>query len=543
MSTVRRPAALLLALLLPVACRTAPPVPVPGHGPDRGRVVLLSLDGADSVTLHRLFEEGKLGAGGFARFFHDGQVAAGLRPVDPSMTAVNHIAIATGHAPDETGIVGNDFRPPGAPLGRTVSGFAAPIGTETLWEAARRQGLRVAVSAWPGADGRGERRRADWGMTYTGGPTVASRVVELPRQTWSPGLPRRAGEWGLVPCRENGEGGPPACRVKTLEVAPDGSSARVFFNGVFPLHGYPEAFEAELRRQGLVWPGPPDGDLLMESWWGGRAGIDLETWVEQDERFGSFFADALLATARFGDWDLLMGYTPVLDEAGHRLLLTDPRQPGWSPERRDELERARTRIWQAVDRDLARLLAAFDLRTTTVLVVSDHGMAPTHTVLEPDLLLREWGIEADSVGQGGSAYVYVRADLPGREQVLDDLRSRLLAWRIGGESPVARILTRAELAKIHLDHPNSGDLLLVAAPGYHFRSPDDPAIPEPAVPSRQDYGKHGYPSTDRAMQAVYLAVGHGVKPGPRGTVHNLDVAAEIASRLGIAPPRRRPTTP
>lgn len=535
---MRRISTLLLPLLLLAACRTAPA--------SRGKVVLLSLDGADSVTLHRLFEEGKLDAGGFARFFREGQVAEGLEPVNPSITAVNHISLATGYAPDETGIIGNDFLPAGAPLGRIVNGFAAPIETETLWEAARRQGLRAAVSAWPGADGRGERRRADWGMTYTGDPPVPARVADLPREAWSPGLPK-AGEWGLIPCRE---GEPPACRVKTLAVAPDGSSARVFFNATFPLHAYPEAFEAELHRQGLVWPGPPDGELLMDTWWGGRPGIDLETWVEQDERFGTFFADALLATARFGDWDLLMGYTPVLDDAGHQLLLTDPRQPGYSPERRDELERARTRIWQAVDRDLARLLAAFDLRTTTFVVVSDHGMTPTHTLLEPNLLLREWGFrtpeassQADAVGQGGLCHVYVRAGLPGRDRVVDDLRSRFLAWRVGDEPPVARAFTRAEAAEIGLDHPNSGDLMLFAAPGYHFRSPDDPAAPAPASPSRLDYGKHGYPGTDRAMQAVYMAVGRGVKPGPRGTVRNPEVAAEIAARLGIEPPRRRPTEP
>jgi predicted AlkP superfamily pyrophosphatase or phosphodiesterase len=544
-TTVRRLGALLLPLLFLAACRTAS---VSGHG----RVVLLSLDGADSVTLHRLFEEGKLGAGGFARFFRDGQVAAGLQPVDPSITAVNHIALATGYSPAETGIVANDFIPPGGPLGRTVSGFATGIATETLWEAARRQGLRVAVSAWPGADGRDERRRGDWGMTYAAKPPLEARVVELPREEWTPGLPQRAGDWSLVPCRTDERPERPGCYVKALEIAPDLSRGRFLFDGEYALHGYPEDFEARLHELGLVWPGPPDGKLLTKSWWGGTDGIDLGTWMEQEERFSTFFTDALLATARFREWDLLMGYTAVLDDSGHQLLLTDPRQPGYSPERRDELDRARTRIWQAVDRDLARLLAAVDLRTTTFLVVSDHGMAPVHTVLEPTLLLREWGFLtpdargkadpaaslADAVGQGGICNVYVRADLPERERFVEDLRSRFLAWRVEGEAPVARALTRAEAAEIGLNHPNSGDLILLARSGYQFRSPEDPANATPASPSRLVYGKHGYPNTDRAMQAIYMAVGRGVKPGPRGTVRNAEVAAEVAARLGIEPPRR-----
>jgi predicted AlkP superfamily pyrophosphatase or phosphodiesterase len=515
---------------------------------------MLSLDGADSVTLHRLFQEGKLGAGGFARFFRDGQVAEGMQPINPSITAVNHIALATGHAAVETGIVGNDFLLPGAPLGRTVSGFAADIGTETLWEAARRQSLRVAVSAWPGADGRDERRRGDWGMTYSGKPERKAEIVEIPRGSWRGGLGPRAGEWSLVPCRD---GGPPGCYAKILGNASGPSRVRVYLGGEYALHAYPEAFESKLHRDGLIWPGPPDGKLLVESWRGGSAGIDLETWLEQDERFATFFMDALLAVARFGEWDLLMGYTPVLDEAGHQLLLTDPRQPGYSPERRDELDRARTRIWQAVDRDLARLVAAVDLRTTTVLVVSDHGMAPTHTVLDPALLLRDWGFLsfdghgkpdagaslADAVGEGGLCYVYVRSGLPGRESLLENLRSRFLSWKVGDEAPIARVFTRAEAAEIGLDHANSGDLILLARSGYHFRDPSDPVGAAPASPSKAVYGKHGYLSTEPAMQAVYMALGRGVTPGSRGVVKNTDVAAEVAAWLGMEPPRRRVTAP
>ena len=131
------------------------------------KVVLLSLDGADAGRLHRLYREGKLAAGGFSRFFREGQVADRLMPVDPTLTSTNHISLATGYPADRTGIVSNLFHPAGSPFLETVSGFAASIGTETLWEAARRQGKRVGVDSWPGADGTRPRRRADWGMAYT----------------------------------------------------------------------------------------------------------------------------------------------------------------------------------------------------------------------------------------------------------------------------------------------------------------------------------------------------------------------------------------
>ena len=124
-------------------------------------MVLLSLDGAGTEVLHQLYREGALPAGGFARFFQDGEVADRLIPVDPALTATNHISLATGYAAGRTGIVGNNFHVAGTPWLDTVSGFAAPIGTETLWEAARRQGKRVGVLTWPGADDKGPRRRGD----------------------------------------------------------------------------------------------------------------------------------------------------------------------------------------------------------------------------------------------------------------------------------------------------------------------------------------------------------------------------------------------
>src|SRR6185436_5557632 len=122
--------------------------------PQPRRVVMLSLDGADAATLHRLYREGKLDAGGFARFFREGQVADALIAIDPTITAPNHITLATGYPPGETGVVANHLHLPEAPFGKLASGFWVDIGTETLWEAARRQGLRVGISAWPGADGR-----------------------------------------------------------------------------------------------------------------------------------------------------------------------------------------------------------------------------------------------------------------------------------------------------------------------------------------------------------------------------------------------------
>ena len=123
-----KPARLLLVLLL-LSCRTAPPPPTDGRPlPPVPRVVVLSLDGAAAETIHRLWREGAFVEGGFRQFFEDGQVAERLVPVTPTLTAVNHISLATGFAPEATGIVGNRFHPHGAAsFLAAVSGFEAPI--------------------------------------------------------------------------------------------------------------------------------------------------------------------------------------------------------------------------------------------------------------------------------------------------------------------------------------------------------------------------------------------------------------------------------
>ncbi|HEY7215176.1 MAG TPA: alkaline phosphatase family protein [Thermoanaerobaculia bacterium] len=554
------------------------------------RVLLLSLDGASAHELHRLQNEGAFAAGGLARFFAEGEVAERLIPVNPALTAPNHISLAAGYPASRTGIVANVFHRPGTPFLETVSGFAAPIETETLWEAARRQGKRAGVMTWPGADDIAPRRRGDWGMVYVNDPDREAELVALKKEDWKPvsapdvdsrspvrsaritigtqtfdlfavdrsddgtvnydgvviaqdRTPVSTGAWRDVPCR-------PAtgCAVKLLQLAPDLATARLYFGGLYTFKAYPQSFAAALGAHGLTWPGPPDDQRLNDSW-AGRPGIDLETWVQQEERFAHFFGDSLLAAAQRPDWDLLMGYMPVIDEAGHQLTLTDPHQPGFSAARRDELAAARRRVWQAVDRELARLLAALDLRTTVAAVVSDHGMAPVHTLLDPNVLLREQGLlaadaagevleagtSAYAVGSGGVSHVYIA---PGKGDLLARLRRLFADWKVDGARPVERIFDRSDAKDAGLDHANSGDLILFFREGYSARGG---LLKEGRASAPADVlGMHGYFNAHPSVHGIYMALGAGIARGNAGTVRNPEVAGRVAGWLGIEKPRPAP---
>jgi predicted AlkP superfamily pyrophosphatase or phosphodiesterase len=608
---IRRLLLRALPILFLVSCQSAPPAPRTSPAAPSGkssRVILLSLDGAGAEELQRLYKAGSLKAGGFARFFQEGQVADRLIPVNPSLTAVNHISLAAGYPAGQTGIVSNTFHPhDSSDLLRTVSGFAAPIETETLWEAAKRQGKKVGVTTWPGADGTNPRRTADWGMIYVNDADRRAELVSLERDRWqpansrgigsrspeidtevkagtqtfrllavdrtddgrtnydglfvmqvrdegrpsSPATPLGAGAWADIPCQVTPEKAPPretVCTVKILEIAPDLSRVRVYFGGVYPLQAYPPELATDLERKGLVWPGPPDDRRLSDSW-AGKPGIDLQTWLQQSDRFTRFFGDSLIDAVKRPDWDLMMGYVPVIDEAGHQLTLTDPRQSGFSPARRDEFAAARLRVWQDVDRELARLLAALDLGTTAVIVVSDHGMTPTHTQVDPNVLLwqngflaiadgkvKKEGTVVYAVGSGGIIHVYA----PGRADLVPTLRTLFTDWLVEGENPVERVLTRQEAADagIALGHLNSGDLVVFLREGYsahgNLLREEKTSAPSSAL------GMHGYLNTHPDMHAVYMAVGAGIGKGNPGTVRNPEVAGRVADLLGMEKPKPAP---
>jgi len=610
------PFAVLSCQSAPAARSTAPAVsaaaPAVSDAAHPRKVILISLDGASAETLRQLHEEGALSAGGFERFYREGQVAERMVPVNPTITAVNHISLVTGYPPAQTGIVGNRFHPAGAPFLETVNGFAAPIAAETLWEALPRQGKRVGVITWPGADATVSRRTANWGMVWPDKPLRPAALVSFERADWSrlpaphplgkgidsrspvmralaevgkegygrefelaavdrsddgkenydavvPLVPGghvyiRPGEWARVPCQNPGGDrriGSTFCWIKLLSLDPALGSASVYFNALYDNVDYPLTFQMSMGEKELLWPGPPDDRFLQESW-AGRPGIDLATWSEQSERFDSFFGSALRLAAGRGDWDLILGYIPSIDEAGHLLLLTEPSQPGYTAERRDAFAAARRKVWQSVDRELARLLKSVDLATTAVVVVSDHGMAPAHSRFDADVPLRDKGVLtagangrpaagtlAYSVPAGGVAHVYVDPAAPDRDRLIGGLKSYLAGWQEGGKRPIAQVLTRREAAPLGLDHPDSGDLILFAADGYAFGSGGLAAGSGKgqAITPTNTYGIHGYLNTDPRMASIYMAVGGGLAHGSAGIVRSTDVAGKVAQWLGIEKPR------
>jgi predicted AlkP superfamily pyrophosphatase or phosphodiesterase len=120
------------------------------------RVLVISLDGLDARYLMRRDEYG-LKIPNLRRLMDEGGAAQGVISVFPSVTYPAHTTIVTGAYPSRHGIYGNEVLEPPVGTGRREwYWFASAIRADTLWDAARRRGLKVGMVSWPVGGGAGD---------------------------------------------------------------------------------------------------------------------------------------------------------------------------------------------------------------------------------------------------------------------------------------------------------------------------------------------------------------------------------------------------
>lgn len=137
--------------------------PLPAKGPVP-KVILISLDGATPRFVDKFIAPG---THGIALLRGAGVQAAQNITATPSLTAVSHIAIATGSTSVKNDVPSNTFHLVASAIGTSASGFAAPIGgysisplgptasptAKPLWTTLRDAGKKVVTATWPGGDG------------------------------------------------------------------------------------------------------------------------------------------------------------------------------------------------------------------------------------------------------------------------------------------------------------------------------------------------------------------------------------------------------
>jgi len=170
--------------------------------------------------------------------------------------------------------------------------------------------------------------------------------------------------------------------------------------------------------------------------------------------------------------------------------------------------------------------------STTVLVVSDHGMTETQRTADLAEALTDAGLDATVSGGGGFAQVELRGDAdrgPRIARVVEIARGLgLEAWPRGQGPP-----------EYAITNPRFGDVVVVAKLGT--------AIAEQSgigwllgIVGLERFamrGIHGHRPELPEMGALFGAIGRGVAAGARpGTVRAVDVAPTVLALLGLPIP-------
>jgi len=189
------------------------------------------------------------------------------------------------------------------------------------------------------------------------------------------------------------------------------------------------------------------------------------------------------------------------------------------------------------DAQLNRLLAGLDelelWDRTTLIIVSDHGMAVATSYLDLGAALEEAGVDADVFG-GAVAQIHLNDD--SESDVVEQVLAELLA-----DVPGSAFYRREDIpADFRMKRASRiGHWVAVVPPPYSFYKPSgmESVLVGVATLFGKEFGMHGYQPALSDMGGIFLAMGRGVPEGfTLDVVRQIDVAASIAELMGIEPP-------
>jgi predicted AlkP superfamily pyrophosphatase or phosphodiesterase len=563
-------------------------------------VVLISWDAARADLVYGMMAAGEMPA--FASVAASGIHAEYAQTIDPSLTAAAHNSISSGSYPARTGIVSNSYHVTGDDFYWYRNGFDEPMqAAEPVWVTASRNGLTTAAVFFVGGTPALPDQMADYTIGYGVMDAYSThREVSLSQASgWSdvpvsfstplegnfiiqnvatvylyvidstddnlqdydtvvlsathsgaqPARVLKVSQWGSLVLL------PRACAGADFliqEITPE--SVILYQGEVDHNTASPKELLDVVNEKFGFFPAGGDYYALEHGW------ITAADYMVLLERQSVFMAEVAAYVYTTYQPDLLFTWQDALDSAGHQFFMEDPRQLDYSPQLADQYQAYYHQTAVVADHSLSIMLDAFDLDSTTLLMVGDHGMAPIHTVVYVNSILEQAGLltldsqnyvvvgqsQAFAIASGGAVNIYI--NLVGREkeggtvsaQDYSLVQAQIITLfkdlkdPVSGEAVFERVLPRSELAPLGLDNPNSGDVFAQANPGYHldgWRGND--FIFAPA----DFYGQHGYDSSLPEMHSIFIAAGEGVAASGEiiPPVKVVDYAPTIATLLSFEP--------
>ncbi len=606
------------------------------------KVVVVSIDAGADWLVDEFLARGVLPPdGAFAHMSRYGARAEAMLPINVASTSPSHSAMFTGAYPERTGIVANSFLLEGDSIATNASGFNTPLQAETIWTAAQRQGKRVICATAVTADLASPERTCTLTLAY-GRAEIRPAVVGLRAATsepWKYGPEKfehaknlqlsgagsspityqlKSGEAipiyvlaidrnfdgrenydailldfdkdlrnGLIATLSENQwanivlpfsGQPLGSWVRVLKLEANLSEVKVYLGEASFNPASPAQYGRDIEEQVGFWAGQPDNQNQT------RGLISEQVWFEQNERLAQHLKKLALYNLKRKDWDALLLYFPIVDDTTHRYLVRNPRQADYDAE--DGNRRARyngyvERAYREIDRILKELMDAAPPETN-FLIISDHGMVPTHTTLMLNNFLAASGFtvtnddqsEVRAVVDGAGAHIYV--NVSGRQKnggvaanKLNEYARRIQAAcqklrdPVTGETVFQTTLLGSELSEVRLgESARTGDVFVSARPGFSLSGRLLPEVPifvpsSPRADIREHFAKnqatkefmeagganetgvgvHGHLGTVREIQSIFFAYGPNVPKKALGVIEGIDVAPTIAALLGIKPPR------
>jgi predicted AlkP superfamily phosphohydrolase/phosphomutase len=568
----------------------------------KNNVFLICWDGGQAKMIYDLIDSGTLP--NFAKVAAAGVRAEYAQSVDPSLSAAALNSIATGSYPSKTGIVSNSYHNPTDSIYWYRRGFDELLDqAEPVWVTASRTGLTTAAVFFPGGSPAHPGQMADYTVgygirdAYSNQLTITLKPVadnwqgEIPNsfnqpfegdftirevahvylyvtdssndnqmnydtvvladgRKIDPDSPRlKVGEWGQMLLNLTDSAGADFLiqEIRSDELP---GSVKLYHSGVYHNTAAPRQLLEALNKNFGYFPSGHDYYALEHGW------ITPEQDIYLVERAALWMAEvAAWINTRYNP-DLLFTWQDIFDAAGHSFILKDPRQFNYTPENAERYAGYLAQIAELADRALALMLETIDFEKTTLMMGSDHGMAPIHSQVYVNTILEQAGLltldsrnyvvvdesKAVAFASGGSAHIYINLDdhekdgfvskdkYPQIQEQIIDLFSGLNDPQ-NGEPVFQRVVPQDELGGLHLDHINAGDVFVQAFPGYHlnhWRGND-------SIFETVDFlGQHGYDSALTEMHAFFVAAGPGVRQkGVISPVRIVDYAPTIASLLGF----------
>lgn len=600
------------------------------------RVVVISLDGAADYILDDLLARKVLPQNGaLGKMSKNGIKAKALIPVSIAATAVSHTALYTGASPENNGIVGNSFLMPGDTISKMTptSGFNAPVISETIWGAAIRQGKAVVNINTVGADGRSplssgtkiisygtriansvvktlmpikESKKSDIGGQFENTIILGSKDTlfyqlqtgrKIPVFAWAiddlfDGKENYSGvlldfdedisngyaeilrykEWTEIKFKVDDQNVSSWSYLINFDPA---NSSTLYLGSLGYNEIYPKEFKHLIEGEVGNWPDEQDNRKLSQGI------ITEQMWLDQAERLAIHYKNQISKAIAANDWDLLSGYFTLIDDVQHRFLLQNERQLDFYLEdgqRKDRYDKYIEWSYKTIDGLLTEIINKAP-KDIDFMIISDHGMAPVHSVLLINNFLSEKGFktggedpEVQAYSTGPAAHIYV--NVAGRQgngtidekylpeyvdKIVDAFKS--LKDSITNQPIFEVVLKTNELDKLKLNHPGrSGDVFVSAKTGWSLSSKIVKDLPciipnsfqkdaykhlEPEIQkflasgfmNETGLGVHGNLGSIREMHAILYAMGPNIPRKKLGEVSALDIAPTLAALLGIDPPK------